>query len=205
MNRPLPLLLLVVLAACSPEPASPPEARPAAEATPAPAAEPVERPSPPEPAARMGSRYTRFDLAACQVLREEREEGSFADYRCSGLPDVPLLVQEGDGRFDLDAGIDDDGFQTIGAFNDIGGTIEWRMRDGAPFAVIFRFLDRAMMDPGRTVLAVETVGRAGAPGCRVAQVAGDTPGANARARAFADRLADASPCPSEPIYLGNAR
>lgn len=208
MNRPLSPALCVslALAACSQQPA--PSAEPSPEPTPAvsPLPESATSPTPEASAGGVTSRYTRFDLAACEILEEEREEGSYADYRCPGLAGYPLPVQEGDGRFDLDAGVNDDAFQTLGAFNDIGPTIEWRIRDGEPFAVIFRFLDRAMMDPGRTVLAVEKVGRPGAPGCRVAQIAGDTPDANARARALTDRMTASFRCGvDEPVIVGEAR
>ncbi len=208
MNRLLSFVLLASLAACSqePAPAPAPDRSPEAGSPPASSAALVDAPAPEETGSGFVSRYTRFDLAACEVLREERVEGSFADYRCPGLPGHPLLVQEGDGRFDLDAGIDDDRFQTIGAFNDIGATIEWRLRDGEPFAVIFRYLDRAMMEPGRTVLAIEKVGRPGAPGCRVAQVAGDVPDANRRARALADSRAAPFSCGADdPVFVGTAR
>lgn len=218
MARPYSIALLAILAACSQEPDSPPaperelSAATAPEVDSAPSATSDETPDGADPEGSalatdgLVSRYTRFDLAACEILREERVEGSFADYRCPGLPGIPLLVQEGDGRFDLDAGTNDDAFQTIGAFNDIGDTVEWRMRDGAPFAVVFRFLDRAMIEPGRTVLAVEKVGTAGSPGCRVAQIAGDTPDANVRARALADRRAAGFRCGTdETLYIGRAR
>ncbi len=209
MNRPLPVVLAAVLAvaACSQEPARSPEPANTDENS-VPVAAPARLPAPSaadEPT-ELASRYTRFDLSACEVLREDREEGTYAEYRCAGLPGVPLLVQEGDGRFDLDAGIDDGGFQTIGAFNDIGPNIEWRMRGGAPFAVIFRFLDVSTMNPGRTVLAVEKVGRPGSPGCRVANIAGDIPEANARARALADRETATFRCGrDEPTIIGEAR
>ncbi|QYU68106.1 hypothetical protein J4558_25215 [Leptolyngbya sp. 15MV] len=204
MSRPFRFVLaaMLVLSACSQEPARSPE--PVDEA---PIATGPASPARDEPVRDDAvSRYTRFDLAACELLREDREEGASADYRCPGLPGVPLLVQEGDGRFDLDAGIDDGGFQTIMAFNDIAETIEWRTRDGVPFAVIFRYLDRAMMDPGRTVLAVEKIGLPGQPGCRVAQIAGDTPQANERARALADRRVEPFRCGAdEMVFIGAAR
>lgn len=213
MNRPfcLGLAPVVALAACAQEPAPAPtpsdtsrQVPVAAPTAPGMTSRPEREGS--EAASGSASRYTRFELAACDVLSEVREEGSFADYRCPGLPGLPLLVQEGDGRFDLDAGIDDGGFQTIGAFNDIADTIEWRTRDGAPFAVIFRFIDRAMMNPGRTVLAVEKIGRENTPGCRVAQLSGDTAEVNARARAIADRRVDAFRCGTDEIVvIGEAR
>ncbi|MCR2832482.1 hypothetical protein [Parerythrobacter lacustris] len=169
---------------------------------PAPTAEQAELNAAPQ----FASTYTDFDLAKCEVLSEEREEGSSAEYRCPGFGELPLLVQEGDGRFDLDAGGDDGGFQTIGAFNDIGDTVEWRLKNGQPFAVIFRFLDVTEEAKGRTVLAVETVTRLGLPACRVAQIAGDTPDANQKARELADAAAtEGFRCPDEPELLGNAQ
>lgn len=157
-----------------------------------------------EPA--FASTYTEFDLEACKVLQEEREEGSSADYSCPGFGKTPLLIQEGDGRFDLDAGADDDSFQTVGAFNDIADTVEWRLKDGTPFAVIFRYRDVSMESKGRTVLAVETIGTDKIPGCRVAQIAGDTPDANVKARELADAASDVSfVCPERPALIGNAQ
>jgi hypothetical protein len=155
----------------------------------------------------FASTYTDFDLEKCDVLSEEREEGSSATFQCHGFGKAAIFVQEGDGRFDLDAGVDDDGFQTISAFNDIGDTIEWRLEGGEPFAVIFRFKDVSLEtgQAGRTVLAVETVGRSGSPGCRVVQIAGNTPDANQKAREFADatRKAEFS-CPQQPEMVGQA-
>lgn len=158
----------------------------------------------PEPAG-FASAYTDFALENCEVLEENREEGSSANYRCPGFGDARLFVQEGDGRFDLDAGIDDDGFQTLSAFNDIGETIEWRLESGRPAAVIFRYLDATPQADGRTVIAIETVGGDTGPGCRVAHVAGDTPSANNRARELADAaLAETFVCPKTPELVGNA-
>lgn len=169
---------------------------------PAPTAEQAELNAAPQ----FASTYTDFDLAKCEVLSEEREEGSSAEYRCPGFGELPLLVQEGDGRFDLDVGGDDGGFQTIGAFNDIEDTIEWRLKDGQPFAVIFRFLDVTEEAKGRTVLAVETVTRSGQSPCRVAQIAGDTPDANQKARELADAAAaEGFICPPEPERVGSAQ
>lgn len=197
MTRPLlPVVLgCLALTACG-SPSEEDEQAPQAQQSPA---GPI-----PEPAG-FASTYTDFALENCEVLEENREEGSSADYRCPGFGDVTLFVQEGDGRFDLDAGIDDDGFQTLSAFNDIGDTIEWRLESGRPAAVIFRYLYATRQAGGRSVIAVETVGGDAGPGCRVAHVAGDTPDANNRARELADAaLADGFICPETPELVGNA-
>lgn len=151
------------------------------------------------------SAYTAFDLEACRVTGES-PEGASVDYACPGRADVPLFVHLGDGRLDLDAGVDGEEFVTIGAFNEIGDRLEWRMKDGAPFAVIFRYRDVAPQSAGRTVIAIEKVGRTGQPGCRVAQIAGDTPDANGVAREIADKRTEGFRCGTdETAYIGNAR
>jgi len=209
MRRPLALIACAAALAavgCSQEqPEQAPE-----EETPAPAAnvsptEPADERTEAEDASGYASIYTRFDLAACRVTGEN-PEGASVDYACPGYGDAPLFVHLGDGRFDIDAGVDGEEFMTIGAFNELGDRLEWRTKDGAPFAVIFRYLDVAPQGEGRTVLAVETIGRAGSPGCRVAHVAGDTPDANRVAREIADaRAADFRCGTDEARIVGNAR
>ena len=151
------------------------------------------------------SSYTKLDLDKCRVLDKSTGEGSWIEFRCEGLQDIPLFVSEGDGRFDVDAGIKNGDFATIGAFNELGDTIEWRLRDGKPFAVIFRYSDVTMGSGDRSVLAVETIGRDGVPGCRVAQIDGSTSRANRRAREIADTEAINFDCGKEPRYIGDAR
>ncbi|WP_284124089.1 hypothetical protein [Parerythrobacter aestuarii] len=188
---------LLALAGCGTEPADAPDQSGPGEA-------PVATGEPQAPTG-FASVYTDLDLDSCELLELETEQGSSASWRCPGFGDTPLLVEEGDGRFDLDAGVDDSGFQTIGAFNDLNDTIEWRLLDGQPVAVIFRYRDVSMETKGRTVLAVEKVGRQGAPGCRMAQIAGNTPEANQRARDFADAAVDFSCGTSEMALVGEAR
>ncbi|MEL7691839.1 hypothetical protein [Citromicrobium bathyomarinum] len=151
------------------------------------------------------SSYTKLDLDKCRVLDKSTGEGSWIEFRCPGLQDIPLFVSEGDGRFDVDAGIKNGDFATISAFNEIGDTIEWRLRDGKPFAVIFRYRDVSMESAPRSVLAVETIGSDGVPGCRVAQIDGSTSSANQRAREIADSEAIGFDCGKEPQYIGDAR
>lgn len=211
MRRPFAFITCataLALGACSQDP---PEQSPGEE-TPAPApAAPAQPTEEGEGAAAApdadghASAYTDFDLAACRVTGEN-PEGASVDYACPGYAGVPLFVHLGDGRFDLDAGVDGDEFTTIGAFNELGDRIEWRTRNGEPFAVIFRYRDVAPQGEGRTVLAVEMIGRPGAPGCRVAHVAGETPDANRVAREIADARAAEFRCGTDEMrVIGNAR
>jgi hypothetical protein len=214
MRRPLVWLLLAAalpLASCSQEAPErePGEAQPAPTAQDAgtPAAEPAADPAAEEPADADGyaSAYTAFDLEACRVTGES-SEGASVDYACPGRAGVPIFVHLGDGRLDIDAGVDGEEFTTIGSFNELGERLEWRMKDGAPFAVIFRYRDVAPQSEGRTVIGIEKIGREGAPGCRVAQIAGETPDANSVAREIADTRAAGFRCGTdETAYLGNAR
>lgn len=181
----------LALAACGSEPAPEPDASPAAAQA--------------ETMTGLASTYTAFDLDKCQLVSEQAEEGTSAEWRCAGFGDVSLIVEEGDGRFDVDVGVRNEAFETIGAFNSLGDNVEWRLKDGKPFAVIFRYLDATEEAAGRTVLAVEKVGTAAAPGCRVAQVAGDVPDANQVARDIADTNAADFACgTSELAVVGGA-
>jgi hypothetical protein len=150
----------------------------------------------PAPAAAetFTSVYTRFDLARCRTL-EVIPEGESVRRRCPGLGAVALFVNAGDGRFDVDAGVDNDQWESLGAFNAVGPRIEWRRAGGRPFAIIYRLRLTSPEQPPGSALIVETIGRRGAPGCQVATVDGALPDANARARAIADRRARTFRCP----------
>ncbi len=203
--------IIALLAACSPSPDSDGADAPADDnsasqtASPAAAADETSVGEKSASAKGYASSYTKLDLDTCRVLDKSTGEGSWIEFRCEGLQDIPLFVSEGDGRFDVDAGIKNGDFATIAAFNEIGDTIEWRLRDGKPFAVIFRYRDVSMESGDRSVLAVEKIGRDGVPGCRVAQINGGTSAPNKRAREIADTEAINFDCGKEPQYIGNAR
>ena len=148
--------------------------------------------SPPGGPSRGGagveSAYT--EIEGCETLRTF-EEGGGAEQRCPGVGGVPLFVSEGDLRYDVDAGAPNGAFTTPSGFNSLGTTVEWRLRDGEPFAVIVRY---DVEGPGGTAaerrsdLAVIKVGREGVPGCLVGYVPADAaPDQNTAARRLADR------------------
>ena len=194
--------LLLILSACDGGGSPAPEAS-SSQPSATQAAEPSATPAPPE---RFTSDYSRFSLEACTVTAEATE-GESIDWRCPGRGGVLLFAHLGDHRMDLDAGDPTNDFASLGAFNDIGETIEWRFDRGTPVAVIFRYRDATPEGraAGRTVLAVEKVGREGTRGCRMAHVAGSVPEANAKAREFADRAGEFACGKSEVTYLGDAR
>lgn len=141
-------------------------------------------------ASGVESVYT--EIAGCTTL-ETFEEGGGSVQRCPGARGVPLFVSLGDLRYDVDAGVRNDSWDTPSGFNALGTTVEWRLRDGAPFAVIVRY---EIEGPGgtpaerRSDLAVIAVGREGRPGCLVGYVpASARPDQNTAARRLADREA----------------
>ena len=155
------------------------------------------------PMGSNSSAYTSLDLDACKVTASESEEGEWAERTCPGYRGIPLFVDDGDGRFDIDAGVRGEGFQTIGAFNNPPETIEWRLEDGAPFAIIYRLADATEQGQGRTVLMVERIGTEEQAGCTIGQVAGSADKANRRARELADTLAAGFDCTgAEPQLVG---
>lgn len=141
------------------------------------------------------SAYTDLPPAESCTVTERVEEGASVSMRCAGRGNIPILLHEGDGRVDLDAGVKSRSWYSLGAFNSPGKTIEWRLGpDGKPFAFIYRLTTPKMGDIASTsALIVETVGQAGKPGCTIAEVAGSTANANAVAREKADAAFKGSP------------
>ena len=142
---------------------------------------------------RITSVYTSLDVARCTVTARE-EEGSSTTWRCRGHAGVPLIVLSGDDRYDIDAGEDNGEWESPGRFSSPGPRVEWRLRGGRPFAIIYRLLLSGNDLPNASVLAVESIGRRGQAGCLVALVDGALPNANALARARADARAAAFRC-----------
>ena len=133
------------------------------------------------------SAYTDVDLDRCSRVSRV-EEGDSSIWRCRGHGGIPLWVLSGDGRFDVDAGENNDQFESQPGFNNPPRRIEWRLRAGRPRAIIYRLHLTGDGNDGRTLLGVETIGRSGQwAGCLIAWVDGDVPNANALAGRIADR------------------
>ena len=150
---------------------------------------------------RFESVYTDLDLDECEMLGSD-EIGGHVELRCPGYRGIDLFVTEGDLRFDVDVGVPNDIWTSQLPFNYLGETVEWRLRDGVPFAVIIRYhLDDGTYDfDGGTsklppLLAVITVGREGSPGCIVGWVPVDArPSQNEAARRLADEEGEGFDC-----------
>jgi hypothetical protein len=137
--------------------------------------------------------YTALDLDRCRVTAQV-EEGESVTQECPGHMTIPLIVSQGDGRFDIDAGADNEVWESLGPFNYPGPRVEWRMRGREVMAIIFRLISAAPERPGYSALLVETIGRAGRPGCLIARIDGRRADANEAARAVADARAATFRC-----------
>jgi len=152
-------------------------------------------------AAANTSAYTPLDLGRCRVL-ERIEEGESVRFLCPGHAGIALYVNTGDGRFDLDAGLDNGEWESLNPFNHLGPRVEWRLRGRVPVAVIYRVIVDAPESTVRSALVVESIGRRGRAGCLTAVVNGALPNANALARADADRAAAFRCGEQEPVWRG---
>lgn len=135
------------------------------------------------------SAYTALNLDRCTKL-EHSAEGDWSVWRCPGIAGVPIYIESGDGRYDIDAGTRDKDELWSGPFDDIPAQVEWRLRGGRPFALIYRLTIATPEHPRTSRLLVEKIGRGSVPGCRTADIPGATPDANNVARQTADRIVE---------------
>ena len=142
--------------------------------------------APAEPPA-VTSAYTKLDLDKCTPLNDTEGLG-WMEWQCEGHSGRTLFVQNGDDRYDLDAGVRDEDALWAATFDYPGDTIEWRLRDGTPFAIIYRLRNANPDRPASSKLMVETLGDKGKSGCRIAEIDGASPDANILARRAADSL-----------------
>ena len=146
---------------------------------------------------RITSAYTTLNLDRCTPL-DRGETPEWAEWRCAGYRRISLFVQNGDDRYDVDAGIADEDEIWANTFDYPGKTVEWRISAGRPFAIIYRLLPANPDAPRVSTLFVETIGTRGRPGCRVAMISGSAKNANAQARTAADRILSSRPPCLEP-------
>ncbi len=151
----------------------------------------------PAAAQRATSAYTPLDPDRCQVI-EWIEEGAGVRMRCPGRAGVPIFLNAGDERHDIDAGMDNGEWESLGPMNAPGPNIEWRLHGGQPAAIIYRLTPFADAEQP-PMLFVETIGRGGRPGCVIARVNAQRADANARARAEADNRAASFRCGRDQV------
>jgi hypothetical protein len=137
--------------------------------------------------AGITSAYTKLDLDRCEVV-DNRETPQSTEWRCGGHGGTLLFVQNGDDRYDVDAGVQDEDALWADTFDYPGDTVEWRLKSGEPFAIIYRLRSANPDVPASSSLIVETIGKDSKRGCRVAKIDGATADANLLARNAADAL-----------------
>lgn len=156
------------------------------------------------------STYTKIQLQNCVQLETAAEEGTFGgSWECPGYKGQSVYVAEGDLRmfvsFGPSAADEPAAGQTLPNFNTVNDTLEWRLRDGQPFATILRWFP-SYGDGGKTgsVLIVTQL-KAGGETCQIARVDAQTnKNANVLARQAADTMAGQFDCSGPPETIGNA-
>ena len=138
--------------------------------------------------------FTKLRPAECRMIEESVEGAGYWLRRCRGHAGWKLEWDEDDLREDLTL-IAPDGRETElrltelvaqGAFDSLGGTIEWRGHDPAkPDRLIVRVNVANHADAGGPDISTLAVVRLTGTPCVVAIVA-PGPGQNQKARAFAD-------------------
>src|ERR1700741_373245 len=76
--------------------------------------------------------YTPLNPARCTIVEERPEEEGFTRWRCPGHGATPLFVSSGEGRYDIDAGVDSGQFEFFHTLNRPAPRVEWRPRGGRP-------------------------------------------------------------------------
>lgn len=160
-------------------------------------------------AASVTSVYTKIELEACKALPAPQEEGTWGGWwMCSGYQGIPVYVAEGDLRmfvsFGPNARNEPAAGQTLPNFNTINQTLEWRLRDGVPFATILRWFpqDGATGKTGSILIVTRYQ-----PGsvCQIAMIdARVNANANELARKAADTMAETFDCSRQPEIIGTA-
>jgi hypothetical protein len=152
-------------------------------------------------AAEINSAYSNLNLDKCKALELYKggDEGEGGIWQCKGIRDFDVMYWEGDLRgniaFGPKANSQCTSSQSFGAFNGPGAKIEWRLKNGKPFATILRWsTDNGSGEAGSKQNWLVVTKLNGADACRTALVDTKYPGANAVAREKADRNASAFNC-----------
>lgn len=146
----------------------------------------------PASAETISSQYTKYNLDKCQqkyLVPGDKESGYLI---CPGYKANQVYFAEGDLRTLIAYGKNPSthcsGQQTFGGFNTATPTIEWRLRDGKPFAAIQRWNVSDFDDSTKIKSWLGVTKLEGNNSCRVAIVEGSLKNANIRARQAADTL-----------------
>lgn len=155
-------------------------------------------------AGEITSVYSSLSEQECRRLSLD-EESETISRLCKGVAGLDVYWAEGDLRTFMAYGkapqTHCSAQQTFGAFNHVGKTIEWRLEDGKPFAVIHRWHVSQGGDGSvyKSWLGVTRIEEGNS--CRVAVVEGSLPDANRRARDIADSFARSFNCRADTAQV----
>ena len=145
--------------------------------------------------------YTPFDLEKTCLHVEKGDGMAFAGtWTCAGFMGNDIVVSADDDRSFVGLGAkptETCGYRkTFRRFNTALSPVEWRLRNGKPFAAIQRW--RVVTDDdGNTVTWLVVSALKGKEACPVHYVAGSYPNANEQARTAADDLAEDFDCAND--------
>jgi hypothetical protein len=172
----------------------------------------------PANAQTFGSSYTSTAPRDCRMIGKPSELDGSTTRLCPGKSGLVVRIAEDDlrenvsvGRNGAAAAREPAAAVWFGPFNSTGNTVEWRTKDGKPFAIIQRWYIADNGDPDKSgrpiakpMLAVTRL----PPGevCHVAYVDAEAnPNANDLARKAADELARDFKCGKDEVkVIGNA-
>jgi hypothetical protein len=142
-------------------------------------------------AQQIASVYTPFDLDKCKQVEKADEYVYEGLWRCKGYGGYDIWISGFDARSMAAFGPDKSNTcalrKTFNPFNTALSPVEWRLKNGKPFATIERWSVRQGDDlPSVTWLVVSKL--EGGQSCHMHYVAGSYPDANAQARKAADEL-----------------
>ncbi len=161
------------------------------------------------------STYTDFNLEnkkSCTLVSavEPGDEGmSSGTFECAGHAGYVVTFSEGDLRsfvsFGKNTGDHCAAQQTFSGFNSVGNKIEWRMKDGIPFATILRWtVSYDPEDSSKTKTWLVVTKLEDDQSCHMGYIEGAYPNANEKAREFADTQAQKFSCKtSKAIFIAN--
>ncbi len=146
------------------------------------------------------SAYTAFDLEKCRVIEPGDEYVYAGTWACDGYGGVDVIQSSADDRsfaaFGKDGAKHCSFAKTFSPFNTSLSPIEWRLKNGQPFAAIERW-SVVSDENGNSVTWLVVNALLERDSCHVHYVSGSYPNANEQARRAADDLAEGFDCEND--------
>ena len=148
-------------------------------------------------AAEYTSAYTAFDLDSCKVIEKGDDTVYAGSWACEGYKGIDIIQASEDDRtfvaFGSQAKTHCAFRKTFFGFNTALSPVEWRLKDGVPFAAIERW-SVVIDENGNTITWLVVNALKPNDSCHVHYVAGSYPNANEHVRRAADDLAEDFNC-----------